>query len=104
MARKAVTQEELEAALAELPGWEVKGEKLHKAFKFGSFAEALGCMGSVQTVPFISLIPWEKPSIPHTWYTTITVEIIYSFKQAPFNRTFKINLWPWCLPGTASSF
>jgi 4a-hydroxytetrahydrobiopterin dehydratase len=44
MTRKAITTTELEAALVELPGWEVKAGKLHKAFKFSSFAEALGWM------------------------------------------------------------
>jgi len=33
-------------ALAELPGWEVKDGKLHKQYKFKSFAAALGWMVS----------------------------------------------------------
>ncbi len=47
MARKKLTAEELEAALAELSDWEVVDGKLHKAYKFGSFAQAIGWMVSV---------------------------------------------------------
>ena len=47
MARYKVNDEELTAALADLPGWEVKDGKLHKEFKFGSFAAAMGWMVSV---------------------------------------------------------
>lgn len=36
----------LEAALQELPGWEVQAGKLHKLFKFPSFAQAIGWMVS----------------------------------------------------------
>ena len=47
MARYAVSEEELPAALKNLPGWEVKAGKLHKEFKFDSFARAIGWMVSV---------------------------------------------------------
>ncbi len=47
MARQKLGESELEQALTELPGWEVKDGKLHKQFKFGSFAEAMGWMVSV---------------------------------------------------------
>ena len=47
MSRRKVTEEEVKAALADLPGWEVKDGKLHKSYKFGSFAEAMGWMVSV---------------------------------------------------------
>jgi 4a-hydroxytetrahydrobiopterin dehydratase len=33
--------------LADLPGWEEKGGKLHKTYKFDSFAQAMGWMISV---------------------------------------------------------
>jgi 4a-hydroxytetrahydrobiopterin dehydratase len=46
MAREKLSKSALQAALAELPGWEVTGGKLHKTFKFGSFAQALGWMVS----------------------------------------------------------
>jgi 4a-hydroxytetrahydrobiopterin dehydratase len=46
MTRHVLEQAELETALAELPGWEVKEGKLHKTFKFGSFAQAMGWMVS----------------------------------------------------------
>jgi len=45
--RKKLTPAEIKAALIRLPGWDVKEGKLHKQFKFGSFAQALGWMVSV---------------------------------------------------------
>lgn len=47
MKRFPLNEEELKAVLAELPGWQVVDGKLHKDFKFGSFAEAIGWMMSV---------------------------------------------------------
>lgn len=47
MARMKLSQAEIKEALAELPGWEVVDGKLHKTFKFKSFAQALGWMVSV---------------------------------------------------------
>ncbi len=47
MERKKLSEKEIQAALPELPGWEVKGGKLHKDYKFESFARAIGWMVSV---------------------------------------------------------
>ena len=47
MARRALSDQEIEDALAQLPGWTVKDGKLYKEYKFGSFAQALGWMVSV---------------------------------------------------------
>jgi len=47
MARKKLTEMEIDATLRELPGWEVKDGKLHKDYKFESFARAIGWMVSV---------------------------------------------------------
>ena len=46
MDRRALTTEEIEEALTELPGWTVVEGKLFKAYKFDSFAQALGWMDS----------------------------------------------------------
>lgn len=46
MAQK-LTPEALETALNDLDGWEVVDDKLHKVFKFDSFAAALGWMVAV---------------------------------------------------------
>jgi 4a-hydroxytetrahydrobiopterin dehydratase len=46
MAREKLSDAALEAALSELSGWEVKEGKLHKTFKFDTFAQALGWMVS----------------------------------------------------------
>ncbi len=47
MARRKLTEDEIENALQALPGWEVKDGKLHKTFKFTSFAQAIGWMVAV---------------------------------------------------------
>ncbi len=47
MSRRKLSSEEVEAELAQLPGWKVKEGKLHKEFKFKSFAQALGWMVTV---------------------------------------------------------
>ncbi len=47
MERKKLSEKEIQAALPELPGWEVKDGKLHKDYKFASFARAIGWMVSV---------------------------------------------------------
>ena len=46
MASKLSTAE-IEAALADLSGWEYKDGKLHKAFTFKNFVEAFGFMAQV---------------------------------------------------------
>jgi 4a-hydroxytetrahydrobiopterin dehydratase len=44
MAIKKATQQEIEAALAELSSWAVKDGKLHREFKFRDFVQAFGFM------------------------------------------------------------
>ena len=39
-----LTEDEINAALADLAGWEIKDGKLHKEFVFGNFVEAFGFM------------------------------------------------------------
>ena len=39
--------DELTAVLTKLPDWKIKENKLHKIYKFGSFAQAMGWMMSV---------------------------------------------------------
>jgi 4a-hydroxytetrahydrobiopterin dehydratase len=45
--RRPLNTNEIEAALAELPGWQVVDGKLTKSYKFKSFAAAIGWMVSV---------------------------------------------------------
>ena len=47
MPRQKLSHEEIERALGDLPGWSVEDGKLHKQFKFNSFAQALGWMVTV---------------------------------------------------------
>jgi 4a-hydroxytetrahydrobiopterin dehydratase len=41
---KKLTEDKIAAALARLPGWSVKGGKLHREYKFPDFAHAVGFM------------------------------------------------------------
>ena len=47
MARYPLPENELNESLAALPGWSIKDGKLHKTYKFTSFATALGWMVTV---------------------------------------------------------
>lgn len=48
MARRvALSEDEIQAALTALPGWTFSQGKLHKQFKFASFAQAMGWMVAV---------------------------------------------------------
>jgi len=47
MARHKLTEDEIAEALANLPGWAVQDGKLHKEYKFASFAEAMGWLMTV---------------------------------------------------------
>ena len=42
MERRALSDDEIGALLADLDGWEVRAGKLHKEFRFANFGEALG--------------------------------------------------------------
>lgn len=50
MARYKVSDEELSEAMAKLPGWSLQEGKLHKEYRFASFARAMGWMTSVAIV------------------------------------------------------
>ncbi len=47
MARYKLNGDEITAALAKLPGWQVAEGRLHKTYKFNSFAAAIGWMVTV---------------------------------------------------------
>jgi len=48
--RQKLSEAEVRTRLPEIPGWELVGGKLHKAFRFGSFVQAFGFMTSVALV------------------------------------------------------
>jgi 4a-hydroxytetrahydrobiopterin dehydratase len=50
MARRPLTDPEIEARLAERPGWERRGDRIARSFAFPSFVEAFGWMASVALV------------------------------------------------------
>jgi 4a-hydroxytetrahydrobiopterin dehydratase len=41
---KKLTKDKIAAAVGRLPGWSVKGGKLHREYKFPDFAHAMGFM------------------------------------------------------------
>lgn len=41
------SEQEISAALAKLPDWELDGNRIRRSFRFGNFVEAFGFMGSV---------------------------------------------------------
>jgi 4a-hydroxytetrahydrobiopterin dehydratase len=72
MARRKLTAAEIEEDLQNLAGWEIEGDKLHKTYQFGSFAEAMGWMTSVA-------IYAEKIDHHPEWsnvYNRVTVDLI----------------------------
>jgi len=46
----ALTPDELDEAVASLPGWSVEGSTLRSEFSFADFAEAFGFMAAAATV------------------------------------------------------
>ena len=50
MTRQKLDDQALATALQELPGWKVQDGKLHKEFKFASFAAAMGWMMEMAVV------------------------------------------------------
>ena len=56
MAFTPLTQQEIDAALAELPGWRLEGDKLVKTFRFKNFREA---------VSFIVRMAFEAEALDH---------------------------------------
>ncbi len=49
-ARRLLGDQEIAAALKDLPGWERRGDKLHATFNFSDFSEAFGFMSRVALV------------------------------------------------------
>ncbi len=47
MERRKLSPREAQAALAGLPGWELRGEKLWREFRFPDFVQAFGFMARV---------------------------------------------------------
>ncbi len=50
MSAPRLSDAELNSALSQLDGWNLKDGKLHRQYQFGSFVEAFGFMSSVALV------------------------------------------------------
>ena len=67
-----LTDEEIQAGLAALPGWSVEHGKLHRSYRFPDFPHAIGFMATA--APFI-----EKRNHHPEWanvYSTVTVRLV----------------------------
>ena len=65
-------ESEIQTALAELPGWELKGGKLHAEFKFKNFPEAFAFMTKVALAA-------EKINHHPDWsnsYNTVAIDLV----------------------------
>ena len=47
--REKLTNDAIQAALAELPGWELADGKLHRKYEFSDFTHAFGFMAAAAT-------------------------------------------------------
>ena len=71
MARRKLSDAEISSSLLALPGWEIKDGKLHKGYKFGTFAQAIGWMVAVS-------IQADKMDHHPNWsnvYNSVTIEL-----------------------------
>ena len=50
MARKKLSEEEIETTLADLSGWKTENKNLKKRFEFNNFAESLDFVNRVGTI------------------------------------------------------
>ena len=50
MARKKLSEEEIETALTDLPGWTTENKNLKKRFEFANFAESLAFVNRVGAI------------------------------------------------------
>jgi len=67
-----LTDDELAAAVSDLPGWEVVDGRLHREFRFGDFACAFGFMAAAATYA-------EKLDHHPEWsnvYSRVTVDLV----------------------------
>ncbi|WP_419926568.1 4a-hydroxytetrahydrobiopterin dehydratase [Candidatus Poriferisocius sp.] len=65
-AKRLLSDDEITAALENLPGWERQGEKLAAAFQFADFSEAFGFMSRVA---LISERLFHHPEWSNVWST-----------------------------------
>ena len=67
-AKRLLSDEEIAAALEDLPGWERQGDKLAATFNFSDFSEAFGFMSRVALISerlfHVSLASFTTPNGP----------------------------------------
>lgn len=71
LSREKLTPEQIDAAIAKLPGWSLAAGKLHREYKFPDFAHAFGFMATA--APLI-----ERLNHHPEWsnvYNSVTVDL-----------------------------
>jgi 4a-hydroxytetrahydrobiopterin dehydratase len=69
--RRKLSDQEIDAALADLAGWQVQAGKLHREFRFADFAHAFGFMATAAVLI-------EKKNHHPEWsnvYNRVTVDL-----------------------------
>lgn len=86
-----MTAQQIEASLNALPGWELKGEKLHRELKFKNFVQAWGFMTQVAILA-------EKANHHPEWsnvYSRVTIDLTTheagGISQRDFDLAAEIN-------------
>jgi 4a-hydroxytetrahydrobiopterin dehydratase len=69
MAVKKLSEEEVQACLAQLAGWAVKNAKLHREYKFPDFAHAIGFMT-------IAAVEIEKRNHHPEWFNVYSKVVV----------------------------
>lgn len=92
MSIERMTPQQIEASLQELPGWNVKDDKLHRELKFKNFVQAWGFMTQVAILA-------EQMNHHPEWrnvYSRVTVDLTTheagGISQRDFELARKINV------------
>lgn len=86
MSREPLSDQEITANLADLPGWTVENDKLHKVFEFENFSEAFAWMARVA-------LEAEKMDHHPDWcnyWNEVHVELITHSEEAITETDFKM--------------
>jgi 4a-hydroxytetrahydrobiopterin dehydratase len=91
MAVEKMTSEQIQTGLKNLPGWELKADKLHRQLKFKNFVQAFGFMAQVAILA-------EKADHHPEWsnvYSKVTIDLTTheagGISQRDFDLAKEIN-------------
>lgn len=86
MAIQKATSAQIEAELKNLPGWELKNDKLHRELKFKDFVQAFGFMTQV------AILAQEMDHHPEWFnvYSRVTIDLITHEANGISARDFEL--------------